>query len=338
MSANPILGRWLRITILFCCGMLCSGAYACTTLATATIDLGARTSFEAATEELAAGAGGSGLVCPGLLTLLTSQHIYLSVDSMSSALTNSVTGDTIPYEVITIPGAVPLVAGTTTGNIAGGSLLTLLGTTSEALLYVNLGAAPNVSAGTYTATVTLRWHYATCGNLGAAGACALGPWTTSPGITQSCVLGILCTINQSSVPGPGLPVTLTINLTITNDCRFSADDIDFGSAPFVEGFEDVTGALRIRCTKGSTYTVGLGNGLNFANNRRRMASGANRLEYDVFHPGGQRWDTTLNRAVQSTPAQGNLPEVFVYEARIYPDQTSPPVGLYTDTLVIDVNF
>lgn len=337
MIANPVVRRWLQVIALLCCGWFGGGAYACTTLATATIDLGTRTSFEAATAEPAAGAGGSGLVCSGLLTLLTSQYIYLSVDSMSPALKNAATGDTIPYEVITVPGAVPLSVGATTGNIAGSGLLTLLGTSSEALLYVNLGAAPNVSAGVYTATATLRWHYATCGNLGAIGICALGAWTLSPGITQSCLL-TLCTLTQSSLPGPGVPVTLTINLTVTNDCRFSADDIDFGSAPFVEGFEDVTGALRIRCTKGSTYTVGLGNGLNFANNRRRMASGANRLEYDVFHPGGQRWDTTLNRAVQSTPAQGNLPEVFVYEARIYPDQTSPPVGLYTDTLVIDVNF
>jgi spore coat protein U-like protein len=338
MSAKSFMHRWLRSVVLALCCMGGGSVYACTTYATATIDLGTRTSFEAQTAQLNAGSGGSGLACPGLLTLLTSQYIFLSVDGMSPALTNAATGDTIPYEVITIPGGTPVAPGTTTVNLAANGLLTLLGTGGQALLYVNLGAAPNVSAGTYTATVNLRWHYATCDDIGALGLCVIG-WSMSPGITQSCLpLGLTCTLNLSTLPGSGVPVTVTVQLTITPDCRISADDINFGAAPFVESFPTVTGALRVNCTKGSTYSVGLNNGTHYSGARRRMASGSNYLEYDVFHPGGLRWDNAVNRATQSLPAQGDVAEVFTYEARVYTDQTTPPVGIYQDQLVIDVEF
>jgi spore coat protein U-like protein len=58
----------------------------------------------------------------------------------------------------------------------------------------------------------------------------------------------------------------------------------------------------------------------------------------VFHAGGQRWDNGANRAEQLVPAQGNVSEVFPYEARIYSDQTTPPIGFYQDSLIIDVEF
>jgi spore coat protein U-like protein len=329
---------WLHVLLLGLCGSLASeGVSACTTTSTALINLGSQSSFDLTVPNSAAGSGGSGLSCPGLLGLLSSQYIYLSVDSMSSGLVNPVTGDSIPFSVATLPAGVPLVAGATSGNLAGASLLSLGGTNDQILFYVSLGAAANVASGTYTGTITLRWHYATCSVINALGLC-VGAWTTSPGVSQSCALGLLCTLNTSSLPGPGEAVEVTIKVDVTRDCRFDADDIDFGSAPFAEGFSPVNGSLRVRCTKGTTYSVGLSDGNYFDNGRRRMASGANRLEYDVFHPGGLRWNNSTQRAVQSLPAQGNVPETFVYEARVYSDQTTPPVGIYQDVLIIDVEF
>jgi spore coat protein U-like protein len=324
--------------LALCAVLFGQHARACVATSTAEIDLGTRTSFEVGTPLSNAGSGGSGLTCAGLLGLLTSQYIFLSVDDMSTGLVNPVSGDSIPFSVATLPAGVPIVPGGTSGNLASGSLLSLGGVNGEVQFFVSLGAAGNVSSGTYTGTITLRWHFATCGNLGAAGACALGPWTTSPGITQSCVLGILCTVTTASLPGPGVAVQVTIKLEVTRDCRFDADDIDFGSAPFADGFTPVSGALQVTCTKGTTYSVGLSDGNYFSAGRRRMASGANRLQYDVFLPGGVRWNDSTQRAEQPLPAQGNLPETFIYEARVYSDQPTPPAGDYQDVLVIDVAF
>jgi spore coat protein U-like protein len=329
--------RWLVAPLLAVIGASwLQDARACTTTSTALIDLGSATSFDVTVPQANAGSGGSGLSCPGLLGLLSSQYIYLTVDNKSAGLVNSITGDVIPFDIATLPSGTPITPGATSGNLAGASLLSLGGVNGEVQLYVSLGAAPNVASGTYTGTIEVRWHYAVCGAIDAVGIC-VGSWTRSPGITQSCFL-LLCTLQSSSLPGPGVPVDITVTLNITRDCRFDADDIDFGSAPFADSFEPVSGALGVTCTKGTTYTVGLSDGNYAAGGRRRMASGANRLEYDVFFPGGDRWDNTARRAEQMAPAQGNAPESFTYEARVYPDQTTPPPGVYQDTLIIDVAF
>ncbi|MBL8267267.1 spore coat U domain-containing protein [Steroidobacter sp.] len=330
------MSLWRILAIIGCAVTWRNEAAACTTTSTSLIDLGSKTSFEAAAAQVGAGSGSSGLTCSGILGLLSSQYIFLSVDSKSSGLVNSVTGDSIPFDVTTIPGGVPLVAGVTSGNLALASLLSLGGSSGQAQLFINLDAAGNVASGTYPGTLTLRWHYAVCSSISAVGIC-IGGWTRSAGITQGCALG-LCTLTQNSIPGAGAAVTVTVRLTVTRDCRFDADDIDFGRAPFVDSFAPVSGALRLTCTKGTTYSVGLSNGNSFANGRRRMGFGVHRLEYDVFRPGGVPWNDVVHRAVQSVPALGNVPESFTYEARIYSDQPTPPAGVYQDVLVIDVLF
>jgi len=316
--------------------LCCTTAAACTVNGTPNISLGSKTSFEVASVTPNAGSGASGLACSGILGLLSNQYIYISVSSSTGVLTHSTSGDTIGFSIATIPSGAPLAAGTTSGNLATSGLLSLSGANGEAALFVNLGAAGNVAAGTYSGTVTLRWHYAVCTNISALGIC-IGSWTRSAGIDQSCVLS-LCTLNTASLPGAGTPVTLTISLQITQDCRFDADQIDFGAAPFVDSFSAVSGQLRITCTKGATYTVGLSEGGFASGGRRRMSSGAQYLQYDVFRPGNTVWNGTDRRVAQSTPAMGNVAETFPYEARIYLDQPTPPVGTYSDTLIIDVAF
>lgn len=322
--------------VLACAVTWIDDARACTITSTTTIELDSFTSFDATSAQPDVGFGSSGLTCSTILGLLSSQHIFLTVDSMSAGLIHPDTGDSIPFHVATVPGGTPVVPGTTSQNLAAAGLLSLGSVAGEIQLFISLGAAGNIASGRYTGTVTLRWHYAVCSSLGVGGAC-VGSWTRSPGIDETCVLP-LCTITPATLPGSGEAVHITISVDVTPDCRFDVDDIDFSGAPFVESFEPVTGSLRITCTKGMTYSVGLSEGNFSANGRRRMGSGSNRLEYDVFLPGGVRWDNLANRALQNLPAQGNLPELFVYEARIYPDQGTPPLGHYQDTLIVDVAF
>lgn len=311
-------------------------ARACSISGAPPITLGSRSSFDVRSADTHAGSGASGASCPGILGLLSSQYIYVSLDAMSNGLLNAVSGDRIPFSVATMPGGAPLAVGTTSGNLATAGLLTLGGSSSDVQLFVGLGAAGNVAAGTYTGTVTLRWHYATCGNISALGIC-VGNWTVSPGVAQGCLLG-LCTLNTGTLPGAGVSVTLTISLQVTRDCRFVTSDIDFGSAPLVSGFAPVNASIGVTCSKGSTYTVGLSNGAYFDGSRRRMAAGTNRLQYDVFLPGNVRWNDTTSRALQAAPAAGDSAEQFPFTARIYGDQPTPPVGNYVDTLIVDVQF
>ena len=87
--------------------------------------------------------------------------------------------------------------------------------------------------------------------------------------------------------------TLTVNLTVSNDCTITAPNIAFGSAPVISAFTPVTGqTINLACTKGSAYTVGLSDGQNpvSVGGRRRMISGSNYLAYDIFKSAGTtRW-------------------------------------------------
>ncbi|MBL8271952.1 MAG: hypothetical protein JNL55_36470, partial [Steroidobacter sp.] len=123
---------WLRIlSMVACAATWPDEAAACTTISTTLIDLGSKTSFEAATAQAGAGSGSSGLTCSGILGLLSSQYIFLSVDSKSAGLVNPVSGDSIPFDVITTPGGVPLAAGSISGNLAAASLLSLGGSNGQ---------------------------------------------------------------------------------------------------------------------------------------------------------------------------------------------------------------
>jgi spore coat protein U-like protein len=126
---------------------------------------------------------------------------------------------------------------------------------------------------------------------------------------------------------------------VTNDCSITAPDIQFGSAPLLAGFAARSQNIGLLCTKGLVYTVGLSPGANASGGRRRMASGANRLQYDIFKPDATVWGATgAARAAGAGIADGLATQLMPYTARIYTDQPQPAAGTYTDSVVVDVGF
>jgi len=135
-----------------------------------------------------------------------------------------------------------------------------------------------------------------------------------------------------------------VTLTVTNDCStITAPNLNFASAPLVKDFAPVSQTIAITCTKGSTYTVGINNGNNAVGSVRNMASGANRLSYEIYKgsttnrwgvSGTERWASTSASQVSTD----GLLKSYQYTARILATQNTPPAGSYTDTLVVDVAF
>jgi spore coat protein U-like protein len=134
---------------------------------------------------------------------------------------------------------------------------------------------------------------------------------------------------------------------VTNDCQITTPDINFASAPVVAGFGTVNQSLSVSCTKGSSYTVGLNDGQNVANGRRRMKSAANNyLAYDIFKSAGTvRWGSSGAARRSSTDADvnpgagtGTGSQVFNYNAKVYTDQATPPAATYSDSVILDVQF
>jgi len=264
----------------------------------------------------------AGLTCTaGGISLLGEAYFKATITSSNSGMVGP-TGGVIAY---TIYASNSIAKPITRGQAFDFSSNGLLGATAPSMipLYFTT-AANNVAAGVYTETLNVRWDWSYCTGLGVLGIC-LGYDTGSNKIS-----------------------TLTVSMTVANDCTISAPSISFGSAPVVSAFSTVSQTVSVNCTKGSAYTVGLGDGTHpvSVGGRRQMMSGGNYLAYDIFQSAGTtRWGSVGAARRASTTAEvnpgtglGSGSQIFNYNARIYTDQATPPAGTYTDSVVLDVSF
>jgi spore coat protein U-like protein len=295
---------------------------ACTASAASDAAFGTVTSFDVAGTSQLTSTINAGLTCTGaLLTLLqANDFIDATVTSASGGLRGPA-GDLVPYTVYADGTTSNPIALGTPFNYHTGTLLDILGLlsggTNDLPMFLRTTPGANVAAGTYTDTLSIVWSWNYCDGIG---------------------LGGLCTHHDV---GTGAS-TFQVTLVVTNACEItSVSDVDFGQAPTPASFATVSGSVAVLCTKGlASYTVGLGPGLHAAAGRRQMANGASVLQYDLFKPASQQlWGASGGARAQNTaPADGLDPQAFGYEAVVYPDQATPPVGVYTDTVIVDVAF
>lgn len=272
------------------------------------------------------------LQCDSALSLLTNDYVTLTLSGASNIATNraamkrtddlAVT-DLIPLKLCGANNcpANSEVTSTNTGYTWNSSmLLTLLGSKRYTLpLYLRTVTGQTVSAGPYQAILNLNVYYSIC---------AVGT------ILTGC----------SSLQSGNLPLTLTVNMTVTNDCTaISAPNLNFGSAPLAKNFPTLSGSVGVTCTKGYAYTVGISNGSNPSGNVRQMASGTNRLSYEIYKGtttsrwgavGAERWASVASSAVSTD----GLLRTYNFTAQVLPGQNTPPGGTYSDTLLVDLAF
>jgi spore coat protein U-like protein len=261
-----------------------------------------------------------------LSLLVSSDHFYLTITSTGSGLLGP-TGDVIPYTIYADNTTSYPIARGTQFDFARNGLIDALGllngnSPKTVPLYLKTVVGANVAAGVYTETLSLAWVWNYCSGIGLGNIC-LGRDTGSG--------------NQ----------TLTVTMTVSNDCQITTPSINFGSAPVVAGFGTVSQGISLSCTKGSSYTVGLDDGQNASGGRRRMKSAANNyLAYDIFKSAGAvRWGSLTSARRSSSDADvnpgvgtGTGSQVFNYNAKVYTDQATPPATTYTDNVILDVQF
>ncbi|MHC8327796.1 Csu type fimbrial protein [Pseudomonas sp. LB1P83] len=319
--------KWLVLLALWMPG--CAWAL-CSVVSTTAAAFGSQSSIAVRTTAQTSSTPNAGLSCTGsLLSLLTNNdHFYATVSSPQSGLLGP-TGDVIGYTLYADNStSYPITRGVAFDFARNGIIdaLGLLGSVipKTAPVYLRTTIGSNVAAGVYSETLSIFWNWNYCAGIG-AGAICLGRDI-----------------------GSGT-ATVTVNMTVANDCTITAPNISFGSAPVVSGFTAVTGqTINLACTKGSAYTVGLDDGQHAAGigGRRRMISGANYLAYDIFKSAGTtRWGSVGSARRASSDAEvnpgnglGTGSQVFNYNAKIYTDQTTPPAGTYLDSVILDVGF
>ncbi len=318
--------RRLVLLLLFCCQPL----WAACTVATTNGAFGTVTSFV-----LNASAQSTStnllLRCDTVLNLLTNDFVTLTLAGASATAANrgimkraddATSTDVIPLRVCGRAGCAnnsELTIGGSSYTWSGSILLGLLGSRTFTIpLYFLTVPGQNVSAGPYT--VTLNFHVA----------------------YSICALGVL---NICASAQTGTAVTsLQVTGTVTNDCTtISAPNVNFGSAPLVRNFPTVSQSIAITCTKGMVYTVGINNGGYYSGGARNMASGNNRLSYEIFKAatsnrwgsvGAERWASGISSQVSSD----GLLRTYNYTAKVLSSQSTPPGGSYSDTLTVDIAF
>lgn len=308
-------------------------AYAACTVPTSSAALGTVSSFSI-NNTVNATSGNVNVNCGASTSVgvISSDHIYLSLYGASNAsggravMTTAGSNDAIPLQVCSTANcSTELMINGAAAMYNSSQLLSLVGLLGGANfsipLYLRTMTGRNVTAGTYTVTLNILVNYSICTGVGALGQCL-------PGMSQA---GTAMT-----------PVVVT--LTITNDCiTITAPNVSFGSASVISDFNPISQSISVVCTKGSSYTVGLGNGANAVNSVRYMASNGRLLGYDIYKAagsarwgpsGGDRWSSALSSLVSS---DGTL-RTYNYVARILPNQATPPAGNYADNVVVDLSF
>ena len=199
------------------------------------------------------------------------------------------------------------------------SLLNIFTSTSfTPSFYAKITGSPNIAAGTYTDTLTVHWVWSICTGVNIAGACVGG----SANGTKD--------------------IMVAVSLSVGQDCRISAPDVSFGSAPLVGQFSTVNQAVLVDCSKGSHYKVAFtsGNG-GSARPWRTMSDGAGHsLQYNIYQPNGTTiWDET-NPLPSATAGTGSTipsqPQAYI--VRINSGQITPPAGHYSDMVSVVISF
>ncbi|UXI02020.1 spore coat protein U domain-containing protein [Photobacterium sp. TY1-4] len=270
----------------------------------------------------------AGLSCDfsKLLSVLSGDRISVTLVSAASGqlTTASDPGSVIDYQVFGNPDLTFQYILGQTYNYFETELIDVLGLwggTAEFPLYIRTQNGSNLSAGLYTDQITVFWDWDYCSGIGVMGAC-LG---RRSGTAQSLI---------------------TLELTVTSDCVITAPDLNFGTAPLVAGFVPVNQTITLTCTKGSAYSIGLGDGAHVSGSQRRMSSGTDYLAYEIYKSAGnERWGSLGGERREHTDANnrsglpdGLTPQGFDYRGVILSGQVTPPPGTYSDSVIVDVHF
>lgn len=324
------LGRWFQLATLM---VMTGNAWAACHLAASapTASFGNVSSFAvAASAQQTSAAPGAGVRCTGSLLgiIVANDRVDATLSSANGGDLVSSGGDRIGYDLFADAARQEQLQLGVAYNYYNSYLLGLLGilggTAADMPMYVRTrpGTAGNIAAGSYSDTLTIGWDWSVCSGVGLIGIC-LGRDT-----------------------GSGTSV-VTLILEVSPDCAINAPDLDFGSAPLVAGFSPTTRTIMIRCTKGESYDVGLSDGSHARGGQRRMQAGGNFLAYELYKgvSGIQRWGSQGSQRRGSSEAEtnpgsadGQNDQGFVLRGVIDQNQPTPPAGIYTDMVVVDVEF
>lgn len=147
-----------------------------------------------------------------------------------------------------------------------------------------------------------------------------------------------------STPAMAQTATATFDVTITiaADCDItSTQNMNFGTSGVLTAPVDQTAVLGVTCTIGTPYTVGLsaGTAVGATIATRGMTSLAGDIiNYKLFRDSARLLNWGITPAVDTVASIGvGTQQNFTVYGRVLA-QTTPAIGVYTDTITATVTF
>jgi spore coat protein U-like protein len=137
--------------------------------------------------------------------------------------------------------------------------------------------------------------------------------------------------------------TFTVTLVVLPECTIAASSLGFGTYdPIVANKStplDSTSSVDVYCTRNTSATISLGNGLWFSGGRRLRNPRPDFLPYALYRDSGRTapWGPTAPNVVSRTSTSKLTPMSMIVYGRIAANE-DPSVGAYSDTVQATVNY
>jgi spore coat protein U-like protein len=148
--------------------------------------------------------------------------------------------------------------------------------------------------------------------------------------------------NCMTTTSPQTRASFTVTASVAADCNIVAAPLTFPNSGLLTQALQATTSLQVTCVSGAPYTVALDGGTTPGGTvaQRMLASGGGAtIGYQLYQDAAytQVWgDGTLGTTTGAGTGTG-IAQTFTVYGRV-PPQTSPPVGVYTDTITATVQF
>jgi spore coat protein U-like protein len=138
--------------------------------------------------------------------------------------------------------------------------------------------------------------------------------------------------------------TFNVNAQVAANCLVAADNIDFGS---YDGTAALTanGAVRVRCSSGTSFTIGLSAG-GGSFTQRLLTDGTNDLEYNLYTASSfaSVWGDGTGATVTVGDVGEGMSDTKELTHTVYGQLVNSaanqdaPVGSYSDTITVTVTY
>jgi spore coat protein U-like protein len=135
--------------------------------------------------------------------------------------------------------------------------------------------------------------------------------------------------------------TFRVQITLTSSCVInSASTLNFGSHGVLTANVNSTSTVRVQCTSGTPYNIGLnaGTGSGATVAIRKMTHTSSTVTYSIYQDSGRTivWGNTVGTDTVAATGNGAAQSHTLY-GRV-PPQTTPAPAVYTDTITVTVTY